>query len=356
MNKRFLALDALRGFAACAVAIFHFGILENSTAYLAVDFFLVLSGFVLTHSYFRKPGLGFFEFAYIRFARLYPLHLATTLIALALCIYIPIHYELPDLFLHVAMIHNIGFGPNPLTFNHPSWSISVEFWTNMLVFAGILLVGPVSLLRTRALLLVGSLGGLLIITVVYGQLNINVYDLKGVLNSGLLRGLTSFCLGILTYQVYLRAAAAGEAARPNVPILAALLLAVFFAILTSPWPETRWQMLTPLVFCVIVYVFAVDHSIVTRTLSRFSYFGDISFSIYLLHYPIVMALDKHKGLSALVNFDETRYTVWASAVFLAVLLGLSHLSYRYFEIPIYRYLRAKRVARPQPAGEQTEGA
>ena len=55
---RFLGLDFLRGFGAIGVVVGHstMGALFMST-YLAVDFFLVLSGFVLTKAYFDKPSL-----------------------------------------------------------------------------------------------------------------------------------------------------------------------------------------------------------------------------------------------------------------------------------------------------------
>ena len=49
-NKdRFLTLDAMRGLAGISIAYFH--ILPTWPGYLAVDFFLVLSGFILSHVY-----------------------------------------------------------------------------------------------------------------------------------------------------------------------------------------------------------------------------------------------------------------------------------------------------------------
>ena len=62
--RRFLALDVFRGLAAFGVALFHFRwidpALQRSTIIdgldMLVDFFFVLSGFVLTHAYFGKDG------------------------------------------------------------------------------------------------------------------------------------------------------------------------------------------------------------------------------------------------------------------------------------------------------------
>ncbi len=87
-NQRFLALDAWRGICACLVALFHFGstshiqnlpLLRN--AYLFVDFFSVLSGFVIFASYEEKlkDGFGAGRFLLLRLGRLYPLHLVLLL-------------------------------------------------------------------------------------------------------------------------------------------------------------------------------------------------------------------------------------------------------------------------------------
>jgi len=71
---KFSTLDSLRGFAAIAVALFHF--YSNWAGYLAVDFFLVLSGFILSHSYLYKDNAtSAIDFISHRVARLYPLHI-----------------------------------------------------------------------------------------------------------------------------------------------------------------------------------------------------------------------------------------------------------------------------------------
>src|SRR6267154_4375538 len=84
-RMHFRVLDSWRGIAALLVAIFHLNVysaiypldfIRNS--YLFVDFFFVLSGFVITHSYEDKLSRGheFASFAIRRFGRLWPLHAA----------------------------------------------------------------------------------------------------------------------------------------------------------------------------------------------------------------------------------------------------------------------------------------
>ena len=82
MKKRFEALDGLRGVCALFVVIFHLhfagslselAFFRNSAIF--VEFFFVLSGFVLVHGYASKSNLKFSTFVSTRFFRLDPLHI-----------------------------------------------------------------------------------------------------------------------------------------------------------------------------------------------------------------------------------------------------------------------------------------
>ena len=83
--RRFAALDSLRGLCALAVVLFHFrtdGVLTNLApirrGWMFVDFFFVLSGFVLAHAYFGRIGrqVAPLRFLGLRLGRIYPLHAA----------------------------------------------------------------------------------------------------------------------------------------------------------------------------------------------------------------------------------------------------------------------------------------
>ena len=154
-RHRFEVLDSWRGICACLVALYHFhttshiwplGIIQK--AGYAVDYFFVLSGFVIFANYERrlKEGFGTVRFMLLRFGRLYPLHLFTLLIFIAgdmAQVFIPslrhfahdapftgnesLHYIIIDLLLLQGMgvVHEY-------IFNGPSWSISAEFYTYVL--------------------------------------------------------------------------------------------------------------------------------------------------------------------------------------------------------------------------------
>ena len=84
--NRFAALDGLRGVSAIAVVLFHLPLAMHAygsplvrEAYIFVDFFFVLSGFVIAHAYAARietvASVG--DFLLRRVARRWPLHLAT---------------------------------------------------------------------------------------------------------------------------------------------------------------------------------------------------------------------------------------------------------------------------------------
>ena len=86
-SQRIRSLDSIRGICAVIVCLFHFSPFEPNNSYiynltiirngdLFVDYFFVLSGFVISNSYFTKirEGNYFLNFLFKRMLRLYPLH------------------------------------------------------------------------------------------------------------------------------------------------------------------------------------------------------------------------------------------------------------------------------------------
>jgi peptidoglycan/LPS O-acetylase OafA/YrhL len=80
---RYATLDGLRGVAAAVVLCYHTHVFRGSAAvaphgYLAVDFFFLMSGFVIASAYQEKLEAGFLvaDFVTQRAIRLYPVALA----------------------------------------------------------------------------------------------------------------------------------------------------------------------------------------------------------------------------------------------------------------------------------------
>jgi peptidoglycan/LPS O-acetylase OafA/YrhL len=161
-NKYLSNLTPLRGIAALLTVLFHvdivlftFGghLLDGRISsilnrmYLMVDFFFVLSGFILCYVYaknFGRPvkGKDFKRFTIARFARVYPLHLFSLLLTTLFLFLLhqwgakvspildpenSVYSFITNLFLLQSMNLHRWF-----TFTHASWSISTEWWMYML--------------------------------------------------------------------------------------------------------------------------------------------------------------------------------------------------------------------------------
>ena len=202
---------ALRGIAALLVCVYHYvmfvcgadwmagasRLLANG--YAAVDLFFVLSGYILTARYGHVFAAGiergaWRDFINRRFARLYPLHLATLAMALPFALFrknadLPAQEVIGDLALNLLMVQSWGFRPEA-TFNFPSWSISVE-WGAYLVFpllAALFLKGPRGRLALLGLVILG-----------YAWIASMGRGLEVETEHRLIRGLLGFALGMLAF-------------------------------------------------------------------------------------------------------------------------------------------------------------
>src|SRR5579862_6600339 len=146
---RLVALDSLRGVCALMVALMHVNSLNHISqativqqSWLFVDFFFVLSGFVIAFTYLDRieSRAALIEFAIRRFGRVWPLHAGILLLfVMSECLKLglsqvgglPTHVPafggartLDAIGANLILVHALGLY-HVLTWNGPSWSISV---------------------------------------------------------------------------------------------------------------------------------------------------------------------------------------------------------------------------------------
>ncbi|MDF1836982.1 MAG: acyltransferase [Planctomycetota bacterium] len=349
-RRHFHGLDTLRGIAALLVALYHLsGMKYGFAGYVLVDFFLVLSGFVLAHSYlYRSVAVGKWEFAIRRFARLWPMHVVALFLMYG-AVYYPLygrffsepgsnsHNTWNTLIQNLTLTHNIGLPPNGpyvWSWNTPSWSISVEFWVNILF---ILLITKRTKNLSMLVLSVVCLG-----VVFHGAGSLGSYNENffAVLNSGMLRGIASFVLGIISYRLYLRYKdrAMGAGLASLLELLCAAL--VVFFLYTKHLGMPGLELLAPFAFTLMVPFLACEHGHLSKAAVHFKYLGTISYSVYLNHMGIWI-LFSHKWIADHVG-DNGRL-----AIQMVVLLIFSHFTFQYIERPSQRFL-LKRLLPKRP--------
>jgi len=289
------SLTSLRGLAAMAVVLQHFSATAQDYCrvtipslvphgYVAVDFFFVLSGFIMAYTYlasFQQHGLrAYGPFLVKRIARIAPLNVVVLIIiALAgeLCvlalgrnIFVANNYSAYDFVANLLMLQGIGIGTN---LNGPSWSISVEFAAYFLfpVF-----VAAVFGARTLAwVVVVLATAGVFGIALAHPHLAVGVEVPPG----SLVRCFTEFTLGIAAYRLFQSHSAAAFFGRDGVTIGLSLAAAAALA--------ARYDLPAVLLFPFIVVAYAVNDGLAARIMQMrlFYFLGVISFSLYLLHDP-----------------------------------------------------------------------
>lgn len=324
-NKYFDALEGLRGVAALCVALFHW--LLSFDGFLAVDFFLVLSGFILSHRYLHSDKTTSpFQFVSSRLARLYPMHIFG-LLTYALTYYfltqdIP-RYKDGTFFTflqQLSLTHNIGINQHSQTWNIPSWSISVEFWLNLIFFFYI------SRKTSSTSLFFTVIACLITIKNLTGHIDTTYQNYFQVLNSGMVRGWASFALGILAYRTWVAIPKSTAHAWIAQFTEVALITSIIALITLRNGKMRELDFLAPFLFFLITLCFAFEAGIISKCIARIKRLGTISYSIYLNHLIVLMIVDtalNHTNLSKLA----------LAPIYIACVLAFSELTYRIIELP-----------------------
>ena len=338
-------LTSLRFFAAVWVVIHHYvawlvpeggaevHVPVINMGSLAVDFFFVLSGFILTHAHreqLKTRSLPYIDFLVRRIARIYPMHLLTLLFYLAMVVALaaahvplpnPERYSALQFLLNVFLVHAWQFH-DAGAWNYPSWSVSAE-WAAYLVFP--IFAVPVMALSTRVssmAMVLASLALLLMLFWLVPQaLGKSFFELHS--NFGYVRIFPEFLLGIALYRL--------GAGRP-MPLLGhpAVIGLTVLATIAMAWQ--RWEL--PVVLALAFLILAVAESARSgRTgllTSRSAiYGGEISYDLYMVHLPVATVM--LKGSAMLLHTQSA--PLWMLPLATLVALAAAAFCHRYLETP-----------------------
>ncbi len=334
-------LTSLRFFAALWVVLYtyikelnlgvHFGLIDHG--YLGVDLFFVLSGFILSYVYLEGFGAGRFNYGQFithRLARIYPLHIATLLFTLLLIgaaalkgVQLDANAGNPAaLPAHLLLMQAWGVAPTA-SFNHPSWSISAE-WFAYLSFPAVAFAAW--RLRARPMLAVGLAVLLLIVTYIAFEAIAGFSLTHATFQWGALRIVPAFLLGAALYLAH----RAGAVRRPVVAMAGAMAASL---ILIAASSFSRSDIVIVIACGLLVLSMSGLGRDGTGILSSrlLVYLGEISFAIYMIYVPWKWVyLRAVNGL--LGTGHQPLPFIWWFAGLLA-LVPLSMLAHHLIEVP-----------------------
>ena len=359
----FSKLESLRGIAACLVILFHSPFNFNSkpidfvnNSYLFVDFFFILSGFVMSYAYGSKisKGLAFQKYIILRLGRIYPLHLFTLIIWLGYILAKQYLYlagygggnqydtaNLPSFISNILLIHSMGVQPY-LSWNYPSWSISAEFIAYLIFF-----IFSLSIDKQKKIyfpLFISLACYLYLFYLGHSSLYV-AHEL------GFVRCIAGFYLGVFLFRLYLHPFEVKSI--KTITILEVLSVSLLIFSMNYATINLYTLTLTLFSFTFVLLTFSAKNTGLLGGLLETKFMRNLglwSYSIYMLHAIIIAII--YNIFKFILKFDlETSLGFLAITVNITIVLitiVISKYSYIYIEDRFRKIIKTK-VDKLQPA-------
>ncbi len=349
-RPHFEILNGMRGLAALVIVVFHFMeiiITDFSRIYIAhgffaVDFFFVLSGFVVAYAYDNRiAGMGLKTFIKLRLIRLQPLVVIGSILGLLTFVFDPYtNIYAAYGFRETAMlfITSVFMIPYPVVseryfnlfnLNAPSWSLFWEYVAN-LAYATILFRASKKILTI--LVVIGAVA-LFYIGWQYGNL-LGGWNGETFLH-GFARISFSFSMGMLIHR-------SGWIIKNKLGLLGmcALLMLAFLV----PYNEQWTWLIEPLI---VIFYFPLLVSLGAGATLSSKYnkinklSGDISYPLYMTHYPFMWIFANY----VVAEQPSMNELAWVIPVSTIALVALAYVVMQIIDTPIRSYLKTKLVDR-----------
>ncbi len=360
-KSHYQILDGLRGVAALLVVAFH--VLETYSGdrfhqiinhgYLAVDFFFLLSGFVVAYAYDDRWGkMSQWDFYKRRLVRLQPMVIMGTVIGAALFYFqasdvvFPLIGHTPVWKLLLVMLVGFTMLPLPVSMDirgwqemhpldGPAWSLFFEYIANILYAV---FVRKFS--KTALTILVILSAGLLVQYLLMGPKGdvIGGWSLDQTqLHIGFARMLYPFFAGVLLSRL-------GKLIRiKGAFTVCSLLIAAVFFIPRIGGPEHLWMNgLYESVCIIIVFPLIVSIGAGGQITGAFAskvckFFGDISYPIYITHYALIY------WYTAWVanNKVPMSYGIWIGLALFVTSIAIAYACLKLYDEPVREWLRKR---------------
>jgi len=350
-KKRYIVLDSFRGLLAFIVAIYHYKSAGPISDFLLiqkghhfVDFFFVLSGFIIYHNYSNlESGSQQLIFMKNRLFRLYPLHIIMLFLFLLMeCMkFLLFNYGLfkSPVFERnnlTSFIVNLfflqSFNITSISWNYPSWSISAEM-VAYLVFCllAVHIKNINNYYRVPAFLLISTLS-LILVRIITGS-----FDIEITSNFSMFRCMFGFYLGCAVYELHKKI---------NIlnfkPIGYTLVetIALSISLLSTMYLAEDYNFLLPVIYSLTIFIFALEKGIFSNFLSHnlFITVGKYSYSIYMTHAAIAIVFEI---IVKIMNIKSPIMLSLILVIYIFVIFGFSSVTYKYVEVKFRSFLQTR---------------
>ena len=341
-SRHYQTLDGLRGVAAAIVLLHHAsslysGVTITPHGFLAVDFFFMLSGFVLSKAYWsRLQTMSVSQFFVLRLVRLMPMIILAAICGFLIIIWVdppmlaPVNLAIATtnaLVLPWPLKSDLGYGSWPL--NPPTWSLFYEIW------GGMLLVIAARYLQLRHIAAVCGLAaiGLIVFGIIRGNIDVGPHLRHAPIAA--MRFILTFGIGMMLFHLRHRFHVKVAKIVPYVALVAVLASPV----LSYPLADLLLVLISVLVVfpLIIVAAYGAEKPGAHSTIEKLA--GAFSYPLYIVHWNIAIFAKVTVG-----HYGFATYLI----VCVAASLSAAFLSLRFYDEPL-RGVLGKVVKRSLPA-------
>lgn len=342
--QRLKGLDGVRGILAVCVALSHsyshftgwgtgYNFFRNST--YAVDIFFILSGIVLYYNYkdkIQQNKVHAITFLITRVFRLFPIYLFS-LAMIPICLYVSngqffpdwvgtpsLTRVLPDLFL----TNNI-FGMTPFL-NPPSWSISSE-----LFIGSIVVILCCFDFRLSILVILLSILSMHYLGIKPNDIN---KSFLGFISGGMARCAFGVSMGVLSIEIIQKLTSKLKLQSKLIFFIMSLSASMTIIIMVGVYLDLTEYIIITTFIALSIAALPFSENIILRAMESdvLKFLGDRSFSIYLMHTPVIYAFLAFKS-------NDINYNIAFATIAVLSTVYLSKFTLMYIEKPFITMAR-----------------
>ncbi|KQU53216.1 hypothetical protein ASG67_10425 [Sphingomonas sp. Leaf339] len=326
----------MRGVAALSVALFHLQHFYGGQSffghgYLAVDFFFMLSGFVLMHAYGERLASRDTLAPYLRdrAIRLYPMLIIGAVIGFGFAYITREQTSLSLAFIIAASAVNAAGLPaiwskNPFWINGPTWSLFFEVVASVLF--GLLAYS----ITTRRIILVAGLSAFLMLVLNHHVGLFGFGWTRKTMAAGFVRVCASFAIGLILQRLHSAGMLANGGKRWWV---APVLVASFLFLPTYSEHSVFYDPAVVFGLYPLLILASAGSQDLYPSISKLS--GALSYPFYVVHIPLLSLIEHY-----LVTFG-VKLNGWTASSSLIASLAISWVLLRYYDEPVRTYLRRR---------------